>query len=213
MNPLLVAAVLGGAAPAETLHVRAVDRLPPPELAAALGRPAASFGAGDRPVSVWVVQVADTVGLYVAIADSEAGPADELVVSLDVAGDGGAEPGHDDFQWRLRRVLDSSVVYRGRGGRWTPPRDDPDWRLGGERSGGGWEVVAAESEQGWTVLLRLHRLFVAGEEGRPAAIALRVYEGRPDGWHAWPERVGAHPSWVERTPALWAPVVLWPGGR
>jgi hypothetical protein len=202
----LVWLALSGGAPAETLHVRPAAALPPPGAAAeALGEPVVRFASGRA--RVWLVRVADTVGLYVAIGDSAASPADELVVSLDVAGDAAPTPQHDDFQWQLRRTLDSSVVHRGRAGRWAPPRDDPDWRLGAERGGGGWEVAAAETANGWTVLLRLHPAFLAGEGGRRPALALRIYDGGPGGWYAWPaERHGAHPTTVERAPSEWMPV-------
>jgi hypothetical protein len=205
LTPLLWL-LLGIDAPAETLHVRPAAALPPPGRAAeALGDPQVRFA--DGRVRAWLVRVADTVGLYVAIADSGVSAADELVVSLDVAGDAAATPQHDDFQWQLRRTLDSSVVHRGRDGRWAPPRDDPDWRLGAERGGGGWEVAAAETADGWTVLLRLHPAFLAGEGGRRPALALRTYDGEPGGWYAWPaERRGAHPTTVERAPAEWLPV-------
>ena len=206
MTPL-VFLLLSYGSPAETLHVRAAATLPPPVRAAeALGEPAFRFANGR--VRVWLVRAADTVGLYVTIRDSAASAADELVVSLDVAGDAAETPQHDDFQWQLRRNLDSSVVSRGRAGRWAPPRDDPDWRLGAEHAGGGWEVAAAESADGWAVLLRLHPQWLAGEAGRRPALALRIYDGDPGGWYAWPAaRRGAHPTTVEGAPAAWVPVV------
>ena len=206
MSPLVLGLLLWGGPDPDTLRVRLVDGLPRPALAAAaLGQPMLRIGA-DR-AAVWLVRAGDTVALYAAIRDAEPSPQDELVVSLDVSGDGGAAPGHDDFQWRLRRVLDSSVVNRGRAGRWTPPRDDPDWRLGAEREGGGWSVEAAETEEGWCVALRLDPAFLAGEEGRAPALALRLYDGKPGGWHAWPAaRNGAHPTSVEQVPSFWAPL-------
>jgi hypothetical protein len=202
----LIRLLLCTAAPAETLHVRTVPVLPPPgEVAPALGEPTLRFAAGAA--RAWLVRTPDTVGLYITIDDTSGSAADEVVVSLDVAGDGAPTPQHDDFQWRLRRTLDSSVVQRGRAGRWAPPRDDPDWRLGAERGGGGWEVVAAETPRGWTVLLRLHPAWLAGEGGRRPALALRIYDGEPGGWYAWPpERPGAHPTTVEQAPTDWLPV-------
>ena len=198
--------LLGSGAAAETLHVRPVPALPPAgEAVSALGEPAVSFA--DGRARAWLVRAGDTVGLYVAIRDPAPDPADELIVSLDVAGDAAAAPQHDDFQWQVRRTLDSSVVHRGRGGRWAPPRDDPDWRLGAERGGGGWEVAAAETAKGWTVLLRLHPAWLAGEGGRRPALALRIYDGNPAGWYAWPaERRGAHPTTVEGAPSEWVPI-------
>ena len=205
MTPLLPLLLWSGTA-AETLEVRLSSRLPPPGVAAqALGPPPIRFAEGRA--LAWLVWAADTVGLYVAIKDTAASGADELVVSLDVAGDAAASPQHDDFQWQLRRTLDSSVVSRGRSGRWAPPRDDPAWRLGPAHDGGGWEVEAAETAEGWTVLLRLHPAFFAGEGGRRPRLALRVYDGSPGGWYTWPgSRNGAHPTTVERAPSAWIPV-------
>jgi hypothetical protein len=206
VTPLLLL-LLGPGPAAETLHVRTAAALPPPGAAAgSLGEPALRFANGR--VGVWLVRAGDTVGLYVTIHDPAASAADELVVSLDVAGDAASAPQHDDFQWQLRRMLDSSVVSRGRAGRWAPPRDDPDWRLGAEHAGGGWEVAAAETAAGWSVLLRLHPEWLLGEEGRRPRLALRIYDGDPGGWYAWPaERRGAHPTTVERAPSQWVPVV------
>lgn len=204
MNPLPMLALLSGV-PAETLAVRRVEGLPLPRAAEALGEPALRFGGGRA--MVWLVRAGDTVGLYVVIRDSTVSPGDELVVSIDVAGDGAATPQHDDFQWRLRRMLDSSVVSRGRAGRWAPPLDDPAWRLGADHAGGGWEVEAADRPDGWVVLLRLHPAWLAGENGRRPAMAFRVYDGGPGGWYAWPPpRREAHPTEVEQAPSRWSPV-------
>jgi hypothetical protein len=206
VTPALLALLCCAAQPAETLEARPVPRLPPPaDAATALGEP--TLLVGDGRARVWLVRLADTVAVYAAVRDGSVSAQDELVVSLDQAGDAAATPQHDDFQWRLRRMLDSSVVSRGRGGQWAAPRDDPDWRLGAERSGGGWEVAAAEVLGGWCVVLRLHAAFVAGESGRLPGVAFRVYDGEPGGWYAWPrERVGAHPTEVERAPSRWAPL-------
>ena len=203
---MIAAALCCGLQAPDTLRVRPVPRLPrAAEAPAALGEPAVRLGA-DR-ARLWLVRVADTVAIYAAIRDEERSADDELVVSLDQAGDAADTPQHDDFQWRLRRELDSSMVSRGRGNRWAPPRDDPEWRLGAERSGGGWEVDAVEVPGGWCLVLRLHAAFVEGESGRLPAIAFRVYDGAPDGWFAWPrERPGAHPTEVERAPVRWGRV-------
>ena len=207
MIPELAVVAAALAAPPETLLVRTVPALLAADLADALGEPAARFG--DGRVRVWLVRSGDTVALYAAVRDSTVSLADELVVSLDMEGDGAPAPQHDDFQWRLRRTLDSSVVHRGRGGRWEPPRSDPEWRLGAEREGGGWRVEAAEGEREWRLVLRLHAAMLAGGAGRLAALAIRAYDGTPGGWYAWPpQRPGAHPTEVERAPSGWCPVRL-----
>jgi hypothetical protein len=128
-------------------------------------------------------------------------------LSVDTRGDAAASPQHDDFQLYFRRVLDSSVVFRGRSGRWEPPRGDPDWRLGSDRTGGGWEVSARDSAKGWSLLLRLDPAWLQGAEERLPRLALRIYDNDPQGWFAWPRPQGAAPpSSVEQTPSLWAPI-------
>jgi hypothetical protein len=69
---------------------------------------------------VWLLRARDTVFVMASIPDSTLYWDDDFIVSLDTQGDGGPAPGHDDFQLYFRRILDSSVVYRGRGGRWEP---------------------------------------------------------------------------------------------
>lgn len=205
LSGLLLAVQAAGLPGPDTLPVRPVPRLPLPGEVERLGPPAVRFG-GDR-VRLWLLRTGDTVALLAALRDPERSEADELVVSLDPAGDAADSPAHDDFQWRFRRMLDSSVVYRGRAGRWAPPRDDPDWRLGPEHAGGGWEVDAAETAEGWSLRLRLDPAWLAGEHGRRPRLAVRLYDGEPGGWYAWPrERAGAHPTEVERAPARWVPI-------
>ena len=141
------------------------------------------------------------------IPDDSPSWADAIAISFDVSGDGGDSPGHDDFQWSLQRTLDSSVVLRGRNGRWAPPLDDPDWRLGAERGGGGWEVGGASDARGWAVLLRLDPAWLEGEDGHRPAMAFRIHDDDPNGWYAWPApTTSAGALLVERTPALWVPV-------
>ena len=160
----------------------------------------------------WVATYQDTVIIAVRFADSTFYWGDDVVVSLDVWGDRGAAPGHDDFQWYLRRTLDSSVVYRGDQGKWRAPRDDPDWRLGRDREGGGWEVRAVSDSAGWSLELRLDAAFF--REARPGAtpaLAFRTYNDAPHGWATWPARNGLrHPTELERRPEWWVPVRLTP---
>jgi hypothetical protein len=169
-----------------------------------LGRPSIRIPTDQGAALVWIVRASDTVFLAASIPDSSFSPGDALAISIDTRGDGGAGPGHDDFQWDLHRVLDSSVVYRGSNGRWQPPRDDPDWRFGLERSGGGWEVSGASRQQGWSALLRLDPAWFAGDSGRPSRIAIRVYDSARSRWYTWPPTPGSTPpSRVEQSPALW----------
>jgi hypothetical protein len=141
-----------------------------------------------------------------SIADSTPSWRDDFVVSIDIKGDGGPSPQHDDFQLDFRRVLDSSVVYRGRNGRWQLPQDDPDWRLGSARTGGGWEVSGRESGRSWNLILRLDPAWLEGSEGRWARMAFRIYDDSPSGWFSWPRPKGAVQTEVEQSPDQWAPV-------
>jgi hypothetical protein len=194
----------------DTLKIRDVARPPRPGAtidSARLGSPQIRIRTGQGTAQVWLLRAVDTVFIVAAIPDSTVYWGDDFVVSLDTRGDGGPEPGHDDFQLYFRRVLDSSVVFRGRNGRWEPPRDDPDWRLGRARSGGGWEVSGWNERRTWGLLLRLDPAWFAGGTDRPARVAFRIYDDAPGGWHSWPLPAGAAPaSSVERMPEAWVPV-------
>jgi hypothetical protein len=195
---------------ADTLEIRSLERPPLPGEAidtGRLGSPQIRLRTGQGKALVWLLRAADTVFVAVSIPDSSPYWGDDFVLSLDTEGDGAPTPQHDDFQWYFRRVLDSSVVYRGRNGRWQPPRDDPDWRLGTERSGGGWEVTGRNDPRGWSVLVRLDPAWLKAEDGRLPRVAFRIYDDAPGGWYAWPlPRGTAPPTTVERTPALWSVV-------
>ncbi len=170
-----------------------------------LARPAGTVRVWARSDGPWVI-------LAVQLADPTPSWQDDVVLSLDTGGDRAPGPMHDDFQWYFRRVLDSSVVYRGEAGKWRAPRDDPDWRLGAARDGGGWEVRAASDSAGWSLELRLDRAyFNEAREGRLPGVALRVFDDDPQGWQAWPAAAGLrHPTELEQRPALWAPVSFTP---
>lgn len=142
----------------DTVTIRAIPHPPRPDTrieSAVLGEPSIRIPTGQGSALVWLLRAADTVFIAASIPDSTPYWGDDFVVSLDTRGDGAPSPQHDDFQLDFRRVLDSSVVYRGRNGRWEPPRGDPDWRLGAERSGGGWEVSGRNDASGWSALIRL----------------------------------------------------------
>jgi hypothetical protein len=194
----------------DTIRVRAIDRPPLPQERVDSIRyrtPQVRLVTRQGTVMVWLLRAADTVFVAASMPDSTPYWGDDFVLSMDTRGDGAPSPQHDDFQLYFRRVLDSSVVFRGRNGRWEPPRGDPDWRLGPDRSGGGWEVSAKSDARGWNLLLRLDPAWFAGESGRLPRVAFRVYDDSPSGWFAWPPPVGAAPaSSVEQTPTLWIPV-------
>jgi hypothetical protein len=195
---------------ADTLRIRATEQPPLADFApdtTALGSPQVRIQTGQGMALVWLLRVRDTVYVAARIPDSTPYWGDDFVLSLDTAGDAAAVPQHDDFQLYFRRVLDSSVVFRGRAGRWEPPRDDPDWRLGKERSGGGWEVSGRNGQDGWSLLLRLDPAWLAGEAGRPVRVAFRIYDDAPGGWYSWPPPAGRLPAnSVEGRPEVWIPV-------
>jgi hypothetical protein len=193
----------------DSLTIRTISRPPRPDTSidsAHLGSPQVRLRTGQGTALVWLLRSADTVFVAASIPDSTFYWGDDFVLSLDTRGDGAPTPQHDDFQWYFRRVLDSSVVYRGRNGRWEPPRGDPDWRIGRERSGGGWEVSGRNGLRGWSFLLRLDPAWFPGEGDRRPRLAFRIYDDAPSGWYAWPLPPGATPATtVEQTPAAWAP--------
>ncbi|HXI20097.1 MAG TPA: hypothetical protein VNH46_03380 [Gemmatimonadales bacterium] len=171
------------------------------------GTPSIAIARPAGTVRIWLRREGDSVFIAADLPDSTWYWGDDLVISLDVRGAGGEAPGLDQFQWYFRRMLDSSVVDRGRDGTWHPPRDDPDWRLGGEREGGGWAVRSAERGTGWSLELRLDAAwFTEARNGAPR-IAFRTYDDTRSGWYAWPSPPGLpSPTEVERRPSLWAVV-------
>src|SRR5215216_5104589 len=194
----------------DTLTIRATSHPPQADVpidSGSLGPPQVRIPTGQGTAAVWLLRAQDTVFIAAAISDSTVYWGDDFLVNVDTRGDAAPDPQHDDFQLYFRRSLDSSVVFRGRQGRWEPPRDDPDWRLGRERSGGGWEVSSRSGEAGWSLLLRFDPAWFAGEDGRLARVAFRIYDDAPSGWFAWPAARGSSPaSSVERAPSLWIPV-------
>jgi hypothetical protein len=183
--------------------------LPPPATAAidsaTWGSPQVTVPTRGGRVSLWLLRTADTVFVVARIPDRSRSWADGFVVCLDPDGEAAPAPGHDDFEWMLRRVLDSSVVYRGRDGRWQPPLGDPDWRVGANHTGGGWEAGAADDVAGWTVVLRLDPAWFAGQSGRTPRIAFQVHDDDPNAWYAWPAP-GVAAATLDRRPSDWVPV-------
>jgi hypothetical protein len=196
----------------DSVVVRTVDRSPAPDsLSDSTGWGPAQVVLATRQglASVWILRVAGDVYVAAAIPDSTYYWGDDFVLSLDTEGDRAGAPQHDDFQWYLRRALDSSVVFRGRAGRWDPPQADPDWRLGRARSGAGWDVRAAEwpDGRGWAVVLRLDAGWLR-RAGAGPGLAIRIYDDAPSGWYAWPRAPAAvRPIRVEDEPSLWGRVI------
>jgi hypothetical protein len=207
-TPVLFAVALQ-AFPLDTIPLRRVDAVPADAGGsfASLGVPSVQIRTGQGIARIWLLRARDSAFVVARIPDSTYYWGDDLVISLDISGDRGQVPGHDDFQWYFRRALDSSVVYRGRAGRWEPPRGDPAWRLGREREGGGWTVAVQGDGTGWSLILRLDGAWLRSEAGQRPGIAFRLYDDSPGGWFAWPPtRPGRQGSEVERVPDLWAVV-------
>ena len=212
---MLAAACLSGAlavTPSETLHVRAPSHAPPfSEHVDSLewGSPSLMISKPSGRVRVWVQRWRHEVYIAALIEDTTPYWGDDFVVSLDPLGDRSAAPDQDDRQWYFRRVLDSSVVFSGRGGRWRPPGDDPRWRLGERRSGRGWAVRELSDHARWSIVLKLDaRWFTHSGQQRPG-LAFRTFDDSPLGWYTWPATppgLGARD--LERRPNLWA-VVMW----
>jgi hypothetical protein len=196
----------------DSVVVRQADRSPAPDSlsdSTAWGPAQIVLPTGQGAASVWILRVAGAVYVAAAIPDSTYYWGDDFVLSLDTEGDRAGAPQHDDFQWYLRRTLDSSVVFRGRAGRWDPPQADPDWRLGRARSGAGWDVRAVEwpDGRGWAVVLRLDAGWLQRARAG-AGLAIRIYDDAPSGWYAWPRApAGVRPVRVEGEPALWGRVI------
>ncbi|HXE57755.1 MAG TPA: hypothetical protein VNK43_07135 [Gemmatimonadales bacterium] len=173
------------------------------------GTPSLVIRTGQGTVAVWARRWRGEIYLAAALPDSTWYWGDDFVLSLDPRGDRGSTPGPDDIQWYVRRAADSSVIHRGAQGRWTPPRGDPDWRLGRSREGEGWALRTADGPRGWSLELRLGAGWLAGGGGAPPAMAVRVYDDAPHGWFVWPAVPGLPaPTALERRPDRWAVVRL-----
>jgi len=207
---LLQATPLLGQSPPDTLRLRSIAHPPPADGrvdSVAWGVPQVRIPTRQGTASVWLLRAADTVFVAALIPDSTRSWADALAICFALSGPEGSAPEHQDFQWSFQRTLDSSVVYRGRGGRWAPPLGDPDWRLGRAREGGGWEVSGTDNPRGWMLMLRLDPAWLVGEGGRRPAIGFRVHDNDPNGWYSWPApTTSADVTLLERTPALWVPI-------
>ena len=205
---LFALAILLQASAGDTLTIRSFSEPPRPERtvdSASYGPPQIRLQTRQGTALVWLLRSRDTFFVAASVQDSTWYWGDDLVLSLDTRGDAGSSPQHDDFQWYLRRLVDSSVIFRGRNGRWEPPKGDPDWRLRRERAGGGWELSTSDRPNGWSLLLRLDPAWLEGADGRMPRIAFRVFDNDPQGWFAWPLPEGTpQASSVEQTPDLWA---------
>jgi hypothetical protein len=211
---LLLAALMLQAAGAssESARVDLRNVAVPPSAHASLdsiawGAPQITIATRAGRASVWLLRAVDSVFVVARVPDRTASWDDAVSLCLDVSGDRAPAPAHDDFQFTLRRVLDSSVVYRGRNGRWQAPLDDPDWRVGATHAGGGWEAAAASDTAGWWLVLRLDPAWFAVEGGRGPGIAFMIHNDDPSSWGAWPSGGDRPlPQDLDQTPSAWGTV-------
>lgn len=198
-------------AASDTLRIPIVS--PPPNFDGAAseakyGQPTVEIPRAAGTIRIWLRRDSTYVYIAAAIPDRTFYWGDDFVISLDTWGDRARAPEHDDFQWYFRRVLDSSVVFRGGYGSWHPPREDPDWRLGPGREEEGWAVRSRSDSAGWSVELRLDPAYFTQARGGLPGIAFRVFDDGPQGWFAWPVVPAIRQqAEVERRPALWAAVI------
>jgi hypothetical protein len=208
---IVILAIIAAVATADTVRITQAER--PPVFdgqadSAEYGRPTVTISRPAGRVQLWLRSYQDRVYLAARMPDSTFYWGDDLVISLDTRGDRAPGPQHDDFQWYLRRTLDSSQVLRGEAGKWRTPGDDPDWRLGKVRETGGWEILSSDGPLGWSLELRLDPGYFAEAGSNHPGIAFRVYDDSPNGWHIWPTPSGIRqPTEVERRPELWADVL------
>lgn len=202
----MLSLVLSLALGADTIRLRPITQAPVIQNSAdlaALGPPSIAVGGADA----WLLGDSAAVYLVVALPDSTPEWNDRLVLTLSSGGDPGAAPGHDDFEWDFHRVADSSVIYRGREGRWQPPRDDPDWRLGRAREGGGWSVREKEMPGGWLLLIQLDPEYFATANG--GRLGLAWFDAARRQWVAWPAQPRL-PGALPDHPMQWGRVLTGP---
>jgi hypothetical protein len=191
----------------DTVRIRPLQPSPPLETrgdSAAWGPPSIRLPGGGL---IWLTRDSTAVCLTAWLPDSSPSWNDRLVLSLDTSGDRARTPQHDDFEWEFHRVLDSSIVYRGRQGRWQPPRDDPDWRLGPEREGGGWTVREVDEGGGWSLMVRFDPEFFTQGGSVPPGLFVAAYDEGSRRWTAWPAaQPGRQPAALVDQPVRWGVV-------
>ena len=171
------------------------------------GPPSARIDVVGGTARFWLVRADSGVYLALRIPDTTTSWSDQLIIALDTQADRSTAPDHDDFLWAFDRVLDSSVVFRGKDGHWQPPRDDPDWRLGREREGGGWTVRSSSDSSGWQVIIRLDAEYFAqsGTGGVGLEVRIRDADARSSAtWPAWTPL--AQPTALDDRPEWWGVV-------
>lgn len=209
---MLVAALLLSLLPApsslrDTIPVTELTRAPMLDGRADFreyGVPSVEIPTAAGSVSVWVARAGGYLYIAASLPDSTFYWGDDLVISLDANGSGGAAPGEGDRQWYLRRLLDSSVVSLATNGRWQTP-GQPETVLGSTRHHADWDVASASGSAGWSLELRIREQLFSGTP----RLAFRTYNNAPQGWWSSPTPPTGTPAQrVERNPDLWIPLRL-----
>src|SRR5690348_8721731 len=105
----LLFAGLCACAPADTLDVRTLARAPILDGSAddaEYGGSTLRLTTAAGEVKAWIGRRDGYVYIAAALPDTSFYWGDDLVVSIDPDGSGGASPGNGDRQWYLRRTLD-----------------------------------------------------------------------------------------------------------
>ncbi len=172
-----------------------------------LGSPAARIMVAGGMAWLWLARADSGVYIVLNIPDSTVSWSDQLIIALDTQGDRSSAPDHDDFLWDFDRVLDSSAVYRGKDGRWQPPRDDPDWRLGPARDGGGWAVRSSDDAAGWQVVIRFDAEYFAQADDRGVGLEIRIRDADARSSATWPAWLPLpQPAALDDRPRSWGVV-------
>ena len=120
------------------------------------GSPSCLIQRPGGVVRLWLARWEESVYLAAEIEDSTYYWGDDLVISMDTQGDASPAPDHDDFQWYFRRMIDSSVVFRGQNG----------------KGSGRWRVGSSDGESSDRVVARTQAgsgVFPRGEDRRLAS--------------------------------------------
>jgi hypothetical protein len=202
----LLALLIGG----DTLHLTPLPAAPGLESrvdSATWGPPSLRIAVVGGIARLWLVRADSGVYFAINIPDSTPSWSDQLVLALDTGGDRSIAPDHDDFLWAFDRTLDSSRVFRGRDGRWQPPRDDPDWRLGADREGGGWSVRSSSDSAGWRLVIRFDAEYFEQASGPGTGLEIRFRDADARSSATWPAwQPLPQPAALDDRPERWGVV-------
>jgi len=114
------------------------------------------------------------------IVDSTYYWGDDIVIDIDTEHNGELHPQPDDYQFYIRRDVNTSEINRGSGSGWEPVPE-------GEWAGLVWNETSSDATT-WTAELSISYTFLnltAGDQ--IMGIQFRSYDDNPQGWYNWPE--------------------------